>query len=571
MSDVVTEDQVAPTAMLDRLGRLAQATGASEIWAEARDLAERAATGRFYVVCIGQFKRGKSTLINALLEDELLPTGVPPVTSVPTIVRAGARGARVRTVRGWRSIAVEELRSYVSEDGNPGNRKGILAVEVFSSSPLLAEGLCLVDTPGLGSVIEANTATTREFLPHVDSAIAVLGVDPPVSADELAFIAETDRQVDIILFALNKADRLPPDQLADAVAFTQRVLTERLGRAPGRLYQVCARSDKRTPHLGGEWTALVDALARLPDVAGQRLVENAVRRGVVRLGGRLRWALDQERRALLAPVQEAGARATALRSLAADAERALGDLGPLLLAEHQRLGHAFVKARQTFLDEALPDARRAMEQRLDGTANGGPLRRTVALELAHQTAREHLAPWLQEAERRAQQAYVAATARFTSIAHALLTQLAAATGLTPDGWTPDDLVPEGLAAPPHFAFASRMAYHYASVPWATWLADRLAPRGARERRVRAAAGAYLEDLLSVNTERVKNDLDQRVVESRRQFEFRSRHVLGAIARVAADSLDRARETHAAGQQAVAAEIRRLDASLDELTGLVGGP
>lgn len=564
MSATLTVTCVVPDA-LDRLRHLATTAGA----AEARELAERAAAGRFYVVCIGQFKRGKSTLINTLLDDDLLPTGVPPVTSVPTIVRAGERSARVRTAEGWQPVPIEELGRYVSEDGNPGNVQRVLAVEVFSSSPLLAGGLCLVDTPGLGSVIEANSAATREFLPHVDAAIAVLGVDPPVSAEEMAFLAETARQADTIVFVLNKADHLPPGERAAAVAFTERVLTERLGRPPDRLYQVSALPSRRTPESDAEWAALVERLRGLPDAAGDRLLDAAARRGVARLGGRLRWALDEERRALLAPVQEAETRAATLRDLAADADRALGDLGPLLAAEHQRLGRAFVTAREDFLARARPAARRDLDRRLPAAADRRPPSRGVALDLACQTAREHLEPWLREAEQQAQRAYVTATARFTSIAHALLKQLTAAAGVTPDGWSADDLVPAGLSAPPRFYFAGRMAYHYPSAPWAAWLTDRLTPRGPRGRRVRAAAGAYLEDLLSVNAERVKNDLDQRVLESRRQFEFRFRRVLGTIVRVASESLERARTARAAGHHAVATELRRIDAAVEELAGLLG--
>jgi hypothetical protein len=569
VSSIIAPDRVVPDA-LDRLRRLALDAGAPAVAEEAGELAERAAAGRFYVACIGQFKRGKSTLINALLDDDLLPTGVPPVTSVPTIVRAGARGARVRTADGWRPIAVEQLGHFVSEDGNPGNRKSVLAAEVLCESPVLERGLCLVDTPGLGSVIEANTAATRDFLPHVDALVAVLGVDPPVSADEMALLAESARQSDTIVFVLNKADRLAPADRAAAAAFTARVLAERLGRPPDRLYQVSALASQRTPETRSEWAALVERLRGLPDAAGDRLVEAAVRRGVARLGSRLRWALVEERRALLAPLEEAERRAGALRDLAADADRALGDLGPLLAAEHQRLGRAFVAAREDFLDAALPAARRVLAEQLQRTAGGRRLRRASALDLAHRAARERLDPWLHEAEHQAQRAYVMATTRFTSIAHALLSRLTAAAGITPDAWSPDDLVPEGLSAAPRFYFASRMAYHYPAAPWAAWLADRLSPPGMRDRRVRAAADGYLADLLTVNAERVKNDLDQRVLESRRQFEFRFRRVLGTIIRLAEQSLQRAQEARAAGHHAVAAEVQRIDAALDELSTVLAG-
>jgi len=92
----------APASMdgasrLLQLGRLAQELGAEPVAEEARELAARVSEGRFYVACVGQFKRGKSTLLNALVGHEVVPTGFVPVTAVPTVIRFGDKPhARVR-------------------------------------------------------------------------------------------------------------------------------------------------------------------------------------------------------------------------------------------------------------------------------------------------------------------------------------------------------------------------------------------------------------------------------------------------------------------------------------------
>src|SRR5208282_1997303 len=84
--------QDAPAeAALYRLAELAAQFGAEHIASTARGLAERVSEGRFYAACVGQFKRGKSTLLNALIGHAVLPTAVVPVTSVPTIIRHGTR------------------------------------------------------------------------------------------------------------------------------------------------------------------------------------------------------------------------------------------------------------------------------------------------------------------------------------------------------------------------------------------------------------------------------------------------------------------------------------------------
>jgi GTP-binding protein EngB required for normal cell division len=203
--------------------RLAAAAEAPEIADEAQRLGERLAEARFYVACVGQFKRGKSTLLNALVGHPLLPAGVVPVTTAVTVLRYGpALQARVRTDTEWRDIAVGEIDAYVSEEHNPGNAKGVGLVEVFVPSPLLASGMCLVDTPGIGSVIAANTEATHAFVPHVDAALVVVGADPPISGDELELIEAIHRHVPHLLVVLSKADRLTEQERAEAVTFTRR-------------------------------------------------------------------------------------------------------------------------------------------------------------------------------------------------------------------------------------------------------------------------------------------------------------------------------------------------------------
>jgi Dynamin family len=189
---IPSQDSVAQSADARALGRLARVAGElgeGSISADVRQLVARINEGRFFVACIGQFKRGKSTLLDALVGEPILPTGVVPVTAVPTVLRYGKqRTARVLIGEKWRTIRPDELPQFVSEECNPENSKHIAGVEVFLPSPLLASGMCLVDTPGIGSVFSGNTETTKDFIPQVDAAILVVGADPPISGEELALI-----------------------------------------------------------------------------------------------------------------------------------------------------------------------------------------------------------------------------------------------------------------------------------------------------------------------------------------------------------------------------------------------
>jgi ribosome biogenesis GTPase A len=262
---------------LERIAVVADSLGSGDIGREALELLERSADGRFYVACVGEFKRGKSSLLNALVGQPVLPVGLMPVTSVPIILRHGAvTGARVRLRdRGWRDILVDDLRQFVTEDLNPQNAKGVDGAEVFVSSPLLAGGMCLVDTPGIGSVFEANTSSTRAFLRHVDAAIAVLGVDPPLSGDELSLIDRVAAQSPHVLYVLNKVDRHTEAERSEAEAFTQRILAARMATLQPReattpeVLQVSATAALAGGPALFEWNELVRRLQDLEAGSGR--------------------------------------------------------------------------------------------------------------------------------------------------------------------------------------------------------------------------------------------------------------------------------------------------------------
>lgn len=224
------------TTPLDRLAAVAEELGADRLASGARALAERTAEGRFFVACVGQVKRGKSTLINALAGALVLPCGVVPVTAVTTVVRYGAElGARVRVRRGdWQVIAVDDVARYVSEERNPENASQVEAIEVFVPSRLLATGMCLVDTPGVGSIFLGNTAATAAFLPRIDACILVIGADPPLSGDELALAETVSKHGADLIVVLNKADRVSAEERREAVAFASHALAARMRQARRR-------------------------------------------------------------------------------------------------------------------------------------------------------------------------------------------------------------------------------------------------------------------------------------------------------------------------------------------------
>ena len=123
-------------------------------------LARRLGRRRLRVLVASEAKRGKSTLVNALLGRPLLPTGVTPLTAVTTTVTTAAAGegehAVLTLLTGQsRPLALEDLAGVVTETetGNPGNTLCVDFVTVYLRSRLLERHpIDLVDTPGTGSV-----------------------------------------------------------------------------------------------------------------------------------------------------------------------------------------------------------------------------------------------------------------------------------------------------------------------------------------------------------------------------------------------------------------------------------
>ena len=126
-------------------------------------LRDRLDAARLRVLVAGEAKRGKSTLINALLGCAVLPTGVTPLTAVATTVRYGDDPhAEVRFADGHQEKQpLSALPDLVTERGNPANRRRIAAATVYLDAPLLADGVELVDTPGTGSVFAWDTAAAH--------------------------------------------------------------------------------------------------------------------------------------------------------------------------------------------------------------------------------------------------------------------------------------------------------------------------------------------------------------------------------------------------------------------------
>ncbi|HVV92520.1 MAG TPA: dynamin family protein [Hyphomicrobiales bacterium] len=197
-----------------------------------RELRRRLLAGRLQLAVVGQFKRGKSSVLNALLGAPLLPTGVVPVTAIPVFIAWGEpclkvqrRSAEAETFPFADAAAgAAILRRFVAEEENPENRLGVTRVDLHWRAPILETGVVLIDTPGIGSTHRHNTEATVAVLPECDAAAFIVSADPPITETELAFLKEVAPQVAHLFVVLNKSDYLAPGEAEEALRFLRRTL-----------------------------------------------------------------------------------------------------------------------------------------------------------------------------------------------------------------------------------------------------------------------------------------------------------------------------------------------------------
>ena len=204
----------------------------------------RLAEDRFNLVVVGRFSRGKTSLMNAILGTDRLPTGIAPLTSVITTVSYGSKDQvilRYDERRLPKEIPIEALPQYITQQGNPGNVQRIKTAEVHLPAEFLRRGFYFVDTPGLGSVIVENTLTTEAFLPEADAFILVTSYESPLSEEELRFFKAASSSGRRIFVALNKQDTVLHDERGALLAFVRDHVSRVFDQSPPQLFSVSAR------------------------------------------------------------------------------------------------------------------------------------------------------------------------------------------------------------------------------------------------------------------------------------------------------------------------------------------
>lgn len=186
----------------------------------------------FEIAVFGRVSSGKSSFLNAVLHTEVLPVGVNPITAVPTRISFGDKfQALVRYGTGTPAeVTLEEFRSLISERSNPGNEKAVSRASLKVSSPRLAEGVVLVDTPGLGSLARRGAAETLAYLPSCDLALLLIDAGSTLTDEDIATLRVIKEAAIPSMVLLSKCDLLNAEDVQATTEYMHRQLSDYLGQ-----------------------------------------------------------------------------------------------------------------------------------------------------------------------------------------------------------------------------------------------------------------------------------------------------------------------------------------------------
>jgi GTP-binding protein EngB required for normal cell division len=304
-----------------------------------RALSKRLQQERLQIAVLGQFKRGKSSFINALLGAPILPTGVIPLTAVATFIAWGREpivrihfkeGKPPEQLAAQDPDAIREvLFRFVAEEANPENRLGVERVELFYPTSVLANGIVLIDTPGVGSTLRHNTDAALQILPECDAALFILSADPPITEVEIEYLRRLRLKTAHVFFILNKVDYLQPDEQRTIARFLQKVLSEKsLLDSDSSISCVSARNGLAAKQVGNGRELELSGIGTLEDHLLRRLatekaglLEEAIRTKATDILAQAAAEVDLGVRALNMPLEELASKSQnfqdALRSIEA--------------------------------------------------------------------------------------------------------------------------------------------------------------------------------------------------------------------------------------------------------------
>jgi len=334
----------------------------------------------FNLVILGQFKRGKTTLINSLIGKEILPSSIVPLTSVVTILKhADEINCNIYMQNGSNKIVrLDELTDYITEKGNPKNIRSVRCARIEYPSPFLEKGMLLVDTPGVGSTFLHNTETTYEFLDHLDAALFLMSADVPISQVEKELLDTIKGSTQKIFFVLNKIDNLNPQEIDEISAFNKHVLEE-MGFTVQEILPISAREALKAKGTNNEVQLsqsgllnLEEALNRFLSLEKGNIVLNTAISKITRITTQKLSQIAIEKKTLLASGEELENKLDTFHKLVANLKQEREDITYLLKGESDKLCLKVEELLKTLEETEIPRIKRCLQDFFEKNSDSNP-------------------------------------------------------------------------------------------------------------------------------------------------------------------------------------------------------
>ena len=168
------------------------------------------------VVVVGQFKQGKSALVNSIVDAPVCPIDDVFATAIPTVIKYGVEPAAALVIDSPDEdaprvvpIDLRDLRNHVTEHAAiNGSLQGV-RVEVDLPQKILADGLVMIDTPGIGGTVRAHAASTFTLLPTADVVLVLSDASQEYTEPELSFLRQAATICPVVLCVMSKVDLEP--------------------------------------------------------------------------------------------------------------------------------------------------------------------------------------------------------------------------------------------------------------------------------------------------------------------------------------------------------------------------
>lgn len=276
--------------LLGRVAEVAKGIGAETLSARVADeVVPKLLAERFHLVVVGEFNHGKTTMVNALVGRDILPTGVTPTTAViHHILHAPEPYARVvREDESRETIPFDTLKEWVATENAEAVAKQnkVSFLEIGLPSKLLEDQVVLVDTPGVNDLSHQRADITYSYIPRSDAVLFLLDAGQLLKESERVFLFEKllAKSRDKIIFVVTKADIWSPEERAQGMAYVTRELGK-LVKSPV-IFPVKAEQylmgDQPGDKADSGMEPLLDHLSRfLAEERGRILLDHALGEGI---------------------------------------------------------------------------------------------------------------------------------------------------------------------------------------------------------------------------------------------------------------------------------------------------